>query len=62
MWDNKRKAIWLAVALIVATFFAYQNALDDKDVFDPRYFGLLEVIFVTVVVAMFYFYSRQKNQ
>ena len=61
MWDTKRKAIWLSIALLGATFFAYQNARDEAEGFDIRYFALLEVVFVVVIVVMFYFYSRNKS-
>ena len=59
MWDAKRKAIWLTAALIAVTYFAYLNARDETDGFDPRYFGLLEIVFVGVIVLMFYFYTRR---
>jgi hypothetical protein len=61
MWDAKRRAIWMAAALIAATFFAYQNARDEQEGFDPRYFALLEVVFVGVISVMFYFYARRKS-
>jgi hypothetical protein len=59
MWNSRRKAIWLSVALVGATCFAYINAHDEADGFDGRYFAMVEVIFVGVVVLMFYMYNRR---
>jgi hypothetical protein len=61
MWDAKRQAIWLATAIALATFVVYQNALDEQTGrLDINYFALLEVIFLSVIVIMFYIYSRKK--
>lgn len=60
MWDAKRQLIWLTTALAVATFVVYREAHDEAGVFDPRYFALLEIIFLIVIVVMFYIYSRKK--
>jgi hypothetical protein len=59
MWDAKRQVIWLTTALILATFVVYREAHDEKG-FDLGYFALLELIFLTVIVIMFYIYSRKK--
>ena len=61
MWDAKRQAIWLTTAIALATFVVYQNALDERTGrLDLGYFALLEVIFLSVIVVMFYIYSRKK--
>lgn len=62
MWDAKRQAIWLTTALIVATFVVYREAHDEAGRFDVGYFALLEVIFLTVIVIMFYIYSRKSDK
>ncbi len=61
MWDAKRQAIWLTTAIALATFVVYQNALDEQTGrLDLGYFALLETIFLSVIVVMFYIYSRKK--
>jgi hypothetical protein len=61
MWDAKRQAIWLTTAIALATFVVYQNALDEQTGrLDLGYFALLETIFLSVIVIMFYIYSRKK--
>jgi hypothetical protein len=59
MWDAKRQAIWLTTAVLFATFVVYREAHDENG-FDLGYFALLELIFLTVIVIMFYIYSRKK--
>lgn len=61
MWDAKRQVIWLATAVVVATFVVYMDAFDDAGQFDLKYFLLLEAVFLFIIGVMFYFYSRQKK-
>lgn len=60
MWDAKRKTIWLATALALATLVVYPQAYDEDNHFDVGYFVLLEIIFLAVIVTMFYIYSRRR--
>jgi cell division protein FtsW (lipid II flippase) len=59
VWDAKRQTIWLATALVIATWIVYQDAHDEDGRFDFGYFALLEIIFLLVIVLMFYIYSRK---
>jgi hypothetical protein len=61
MWDAKRQTIWLATAIVVATFVVYREAHDETGRFDAGYFILLEIVFLAVIALMFYIYSRQKS-
>ncbi len=58
MWDEKRKTIWLAAALVIVTLVVIPQSYEEDGRFDLGYFILLEVIFLAVVVIMFYFYAR----
>jgi cell division protein FtsW (lipid II flippase) len=60
VWDAKRQTIWLATALVIATWVVYQDAHDETGRFDLGYFALLETIFLLVIVVMFYIYSKKK--
>ena len=62
MWDEKRKTIWLATALILVTLVVIPQAYEEDGRFDFSYFILLEVIFLAVVVTMFYIYARKGNK
>lgn len=61
MWDAKRQSIWLATAIVVATFFVYREAHDEAGSFDVSYFIQLEVVFLIIIGVMFYIYSKQKS-
>ncbi|MBD0371600.1 MAG: hypothetical protein ICV60_12240 [Pyrinomonadaceae bacterium] len=61
MWDRKRQTIWLATAVVVATFVVYREAFDETGHFDKGYFIQLEVVFLAIICLMFYIYSRQKS-
>jgi hypothetical protein len=61
MWDRKRQTIWLATAVLVATFVVYREAHDEQGRFDTGYFILLEIVFLAIIGLMFYVYSRQKS-
>lgn len=60
MWDAKRQAIWLTTAVLLATLVVYREARREDGSLDFGYFALLELIFLTVIVIMFYIYSRKK--
>jgi hypothetical protein len=62
MWDEKRKTIWLATALVLVTLVVVPQAYDDDGRFDVGYFILLELIFIAVVVTMFYFYTKKDGK
>jgi cell division protein FtsW (lipid II flippase) len=61
MWDRKRQTIWLATAVVVATFVVYRDSYDEQGRFDTGYFILLEAVFLAIIALMFYVYSRQKS-
>ncbi len=61
MWDRKRQSIWLATAVVVATFVVYRDAYDEQGRFDTAYIILLEAVFLAIIGLMFYVYSRQKS-
>ena len=61
MWDAKRQTIWLATAVLVATFVVYREAYDEKGRFDVSYFIQLEIVFLAIIALMFYIYSRRKS-
>jgi hypothetical protein len=61
MWDRKRQTIWLATAVVIATFVVYRDAHDEQGRFDAGYFILLEAVFLAIIGLMFYVYSRQKS-
>ena len=61
MWDAKRQTIWLATAVLVATFVVYREAYDETGRFDAGYFVLLEIVFLAIIGLMFYIYSRRKS-
>jgi hypothetical protein len=60
MWDAKRQSIWLATALVLVTLVVVPQAYEEDGRFDVGYFLLLEFIFIAVVVAMFFIYSKKK--
>lgn len=60
MWDTKRQIIWLASGIILGTFVLYKDAYDETGRFDAAYFALLEIILLTIISVMFYFYSKKK--
>lgn len=62
MWDERRKTIWLATALILVTLVVIPQAYEEDGRFDFGYFILLEVIFLAVVVTMFYIYARKGDK
>lgn len=59
MWDEKRKTIWLATALVLVTLVVIPQAYEEDGRFDVGYFIQLEIIFLAVVVIMFYIYARK---
>jgi hypothetical protein len=62
MWDDKRKTIWLATALVAVTLVVVPQAYDEDGRFDVGYFILLEIIFLAVVIIMFTIYAKSGSK
>ena len=60
-WDRKRQLIWLTAGLLLGTFVAYSDSLDEDGTFVPRFFIFMESLVLLIIATLFYLYSRQKK-
>ena len=61
MWDRKRQIIWIAGGLIMGTYIAYSDSLDENGKLGVRFFIFMEALVLLIMAALFYLYSRKKN-
>ena len=61
VWDRKRQAIWIVGGLIMGTYIAYSDSLDDNGKFGLRFFIFMEALILLIMGGLFYLYSRKKN-
>jgi hypothetical protein len=61
VWDRKRQLIWIAGGLIMGTYIAYSDSLDENGKFGLRFFVFLETLVLLIMAGLFYLYSRKKN-
>jgi len=61
VWDRKRQAIWIIGGLIMGTYIAYSDSLDDNGKFGLRFFIFMEALILLIMGGLFYLYSRKKN-
>ena len=61
VWDRKRQAIWIIGGLIMGTYIAYSDSLDDNGKFGVRFFIFMEALILLIMGGLFYLYSRKKN-
>jgi hypothetical protein len=61
VWDRKRQAIWIIGGLIMGTYIAYSDSLDDNGKFGVRFFIFMEAMILLIMGGLFYLYSRKKN-
>ena len=60
-WDRKRQLIWIAGGLIMGTYIAYSDSLDENGSFGVRFFLFLEALILLIMAGLFYLYSRKKS-
>jgi hypothetical protein len=61
VWDRKRQAIWIIGGLIMGTYIAYSDSLDENGKFGLRFFIFMEALILLIMGGLFYLYSRLKN-
>ena len=61
VWDRKRQAIWIIGGLIMGTYIAYSDSLDDNGKFGLRFFIFMEALILLIMGGLFYLYSRKKS-
>ena len=60
-WDRKRQAIWIIGGLVMGTYIAYSDSLDENNKFGVRFFIFLEALILLIMGGLFYLYSRKKG-
>ena len=58
-WDRKRQAIWIIGGLVMGTYIAYSDSLDENGKFGVRFFIFLEGVILLIMGGLFYLYSRK---
>jgi len=58
VWDKKRQLIWVAGGLLMGTYVAYSNSIDDDGTFVLSFFIFMETVILLIMAGLFYLYSR----
>ena len=58
MWDRKRQLIWVAGGILMGTYVAYSNSIDDDGTFVLSFFIFMETLILLIMAGLFYLYSR----
>lgn len=61
VWDRKRQVIWIIGGLVMGTYIAYSDSLEENGNFGVRFFIFMEALVVLIMAGLFYFYSRKKS-
>jgi hypothetical protein len=61
VWDRKRQVIWIVGGLVMGTYIAYSDSLDENGRFGVRFFIFMEALVVLIMAGLFYLYSRKKS-
>lgn len=61
MWDRKRQLIWIVGGLVMGTYIAYSDSLDENGNFGVRFFIFMETLVILIMAGLFYLYSRKKS-
>jgi len=59
VWDKKRQLIWVAGGLLMGTYVAYSNSIDDDGTFVLSFFIFMETVILLIMGVLFYLYSRR---
>lgn len=60
MWDRKRQLTWIAAGVILGTYVAYSDSLDEDGFFVWRFFIFMETLVLMIMAVLFYLYSRKR--
>ena len=60
-WDRKRQLIWIAGGIVMGTYIAYSDSLDENGYFVWRFFVFMEALILLIMAGLFYLYSRKKS-
>jgi len=60
-WDRKRQVIWILGGLVMGTYVAYSDSLDENKHLGVRFFIFMEALILLIMAALFYLYSRKKG-
>jgi len=60
VWDKKRQAVWIIGGLIIGTYIAYSDSLDENGKLGIRFFIFMESLIILIMAVLFWFYSRKK--
>jgi hypothetical protein len=59
VWDRKRQVIWVIGGIIMGTYIAYSDSLDETGTFVPRFFIFMEAMVLLIMGGLFFLYSRR---
>ena len=59
MWDKKRQWIWIIGGVLMGTYVAYSNAIDEDGAFVFSFFVFMETLILLIMAGLFYLYSRR---
>jgi hypothetical protein len=59
VWDKKRQLIWVAGGIVMGTYVAYSNSIDEDGRFVLSFFIFMETLILVIMSVLFYLYSRR---
>jgi hypothetical protein len=59
VWDKKRQIVWIAGGLILGTYIAYSDSLDEHGKLVVSFFVFMESLIIVIMGVLFWFYSRK---
>jgi hypothetical protein len=59
VWDKKRQLIWVAGGILMGTYVAYSNSIDEDGRFVLSFFIFMETLILVIMSVLFYLYSRR---
>jgi uncharacterized BrkB/YihY/UPF0761 family membrane protein len=60
VWDRKRQLVWVVSGLILGTWVAFSDSLDEDGSFVWRFFIFMETLVLLIIGGLFWIYSRRK--
>ena len=59
MWDRKRQLIWIVGGVLMGTYVAYFNSINDDGTFVLSFFIFMEALILLIMGVLFFLYSRK---